>query len=105
MFALLAHEARHLEQGIVEALSVRGEQVAWQLHFDVLTQSAVEPARPLWREIRALDPASRAGVERARALIRQSAGPGYRINWLPVWPLPAEVGYWLNAVARRVLRR
>lgn len=101
MFALLAHEAKHLEQGIAEALSVRGELMAWQLHFDVLTQSGAKPACHLWREIRGLDPESRADVKRARALIRESAGPGYHIDWLPIWPLPAEVALWLRVVARR----
>jgi hypothetical protein len=105
IFALLAHEAKHLEQGIVEALSVQGELAAWQLHYDVLAQSGARPADHLWGEIRALDPGSRADLKRARSLIGRYAGPGYRIGWLPVWPLPAEVAYWLRALTRRKPRQ
>jgi sirohydrochlorin ferrochelatase len=104
LVALLAHEARHLEQGILEALSVRGELEAWQLQYDVLARLSAEPRDEAWQELRALDPISRADLQRARALMRQIAGPAYRIHWLPLWPLPAEVGHQLKDVGRRVLR-
>lgn len=101
--ALLAHEARHLEQGLVEALSVRGELLAWQLEYDVL-QALAEPLDDTWRALRALDPNSRADLEQARALMKQLAGPGYCINWLPLYPLPAEVAHRLKDLGRRILR-
>ena len=102
--SLLAHEAKHLEQRVVEALSVRGELVAWQLQYDILTQSPGTPLGDAWEELRGLDPDSRAGLKRARALMKRIGGPGYRIGWLPLWPLPAEVVYRLKDVARRLLR-
>jgi len=104
LVALLAHEARHLEQGILEALSVRGELEAWQLQYDVLVRLSAEPGDKAWRELRALNPTSRADLQRARALMRQLAGPHYRIYWLPLWPLPAEVGHQVKDIGRRVLR-
>jgi hypothetical protein len=104
LVALLAHETRHLEQGILEALSVRGELEAWQLQYDVLARLSAEPRDEAWQELRALDPTSRADLQRARALMRQLAGPAYRIYCLPLWPLPAEVGHQLKDVGRRVLR-
>ena len=100
LVALLAHEARHLEQGILEALSVRGELEAWQLQYDVLARLSAEPRDEAWQELRALDPISRADLQRARALMRQLAGPRYRIHWLPLWPLPAEVAHRFKVVNR-----
>jgi len=104
LYALLAHEAKHREQGMVEALSVRGELVAWQVHYDVLTQSSAEPSDDAWRRLRELDPDSRADLKHARALMKESAGPGYHIDWLPLWPLPAEVAYRVKNVGRWLFR-
>jgi hypothetical protein len=100
LYSLIAHEAKHLEQGLLEALSVRGELVAWQLQYDILVESGLDPG-DLWKQLRALDPASRADLEQARALMQESAGPGYRINLLPLWPFPAEVFYRLKALVGR----
>lgn len=102
--SLLAHEAKHREQGVVEALSVRGELVAWQVQYDVLMQFSAEPSDHAWRELRELAPDSRADLKRARALMKESAGPDYHIDWLPLWPLPAEVAYWLKDRGRRLFR-
>lgn len=101
LFVLLAHEAKHLEQGLAEALSVRGELAAWQLQYDVLAQSLARPAGPLWQELRALDPDSRSDVERAQPLMKQIGGPGYHVDWMPIWPLPAEIAYRFKKMMRR----
>jgi len=98
--SLLAHEAKHLEQGVVEALSVRGELVAWQLQYDVLVEFSIQPDQP-WQQLYALDSASRADLERAQSLMKHIAGPEYRIDWLPLCPLPAEVAYRLKELCRR----
>lgn len=102
MVALLAHEAKHREQGIVEALSVRGELVAWQLQYDVLKELSAEPTSAPWREIRSLDPAARQDLKRARVLMKRIGGPGYRIEYLPLLPLPAEVVHCLKSVIKRL---
>lgn len=102
--SLLAHEVKHLEQGLLEALSVRGELVAWQLQYDILTHPPAKALSDAWEELRALDPGSRADLKRARVLMKEVGGPGYRIDWLPLWPLPAEVAYRLTAAARRFCR-
>ena len=102
LYALLAHEAKHLEQGLAEALSVRGELVAWQLQYDILIESSAKPrAHDAWREIRELEPDSRTDLRRARELMKQIAGPGYLIDWLLLWPLPAEVIYRLKNLGQR----
>lgn len=98
LYGLLAHEAKHLEQGLMEALSVRGELVAWQLQYDILTDSSATPHGAAWRELHQLDPGSRTDLQRARALMQQIGGPGYRIGWLPLWPLLAEMAYRLRAL-------
>jgi hypothetical protein len=102
--SLVAHEVRHLEQGLLEALSVHGELTAWQLQFDVLQTFAAAPAGHTWRELRALDPASRADLERGRELMKALGGPEYRIELLPLLPLPAELAHRLRAAARRLFR-
>lgn len=89
--SLLAHEAKHVEQGLPEALSVRGELVAWQLQYDILTQFSAEPAADAWQDLRALSPDSRGDLSQAQTLMKRIGGPGYHIDWLPFWPLPAEV--------------
>jgi hypothetical protein len=102
--SLLAHEVKHLEQGLVKALSVRGELVAWQLQYDILTQPPARPLSDAWKQIRALDPGSRADLKQAQVLMKAIGGPGYRIDRLPLWPLPSEAVYRLVAAVRRFFR-
>jgi hypothetical protein len=102
--SLLAHEVKHLEQGLLKALSVHGELVAWQLQYDILTQPPAMSLSHAWKKIRALDPGSRADLKQARVLMKEVGGPGYRIDWLPLWPLPGEVAYRLTAAVRRFFR-
>ena len=102
LYALVAHEAKHLEQGVVEALSVRGELEAWQLQYDILTESSAPLAhRKAWEELRALKPDDRADLRQAQKLTKQIAGPGYLIDRLPLWPLPEEVLHWLRSLGRQ----
>jgi hypothetical protein len=102
--SLLAHEVKHLEQGLREALSVRGELVAWQVQYDVLTQPPAKTLSDAWKELRALDSGSRADLRQAQVLMKEVGGPGYRIDRLPLWPLPAEAAYRLIAAVRRFCR-
>ena len=102
--SLLAHEVKHLEQGLLEALSVRGELAAWQLQFDVLRQFSSAPSDRDWRELRTLDPASRADLRSARGLMKTIGGPKYHIELLPPPPLPAEIAHRLKAAVRWLFR-
>ncbi len=97
---LIAHEAKHREQGIAEALSVRGELVAWQLQYDILMDFSAQ-LRDAWRELRTLDPDNCADLERAVELMKQLAGAGYRIDLLPLWPLSEEGVHRLRNRGRR----
>jgi hypothetical protein len=100
--SLLAHEVKHLEQGLLEALSVRGELVAWQFQFDMLRQLSSTPSDRAWHELRELDPTSHADLKRARKLIKAIGGPRYHIELLPLLPLPMGIIHRLKAAASRL---
>jgi predicted SprT family Zn-dependent metalloprotease len=90
--SLIVHEVRHLRQGIFGALSVRGELEAWQEQFAYLKSltgrySASPSHEAIIEEMMTLSPDSRADMQRARALMREYAGPKYRIDLLPLFPL------------------
>jgi hypothetical protein len=92
MLASLAHEADRLERGPLEALSVRGELAGWKVHYDVYRSltNDISPGRDdvergMWDELDGLG-ASRADLERAAELM-VSISPGYKINWLPLYPI------------------
>ena len=100
--SLIVHEVRHLRQGVFGALSVRGELEAWQEQFAFLKlQTGKYSASPrheaIIEELMTLSLDSRADLQRARALMREYAGPKYRINWLPLYPLGRKIIYWLKS--------
>lgn len=97
LLSLLVHEARHLQQGPLVALSVFGELDAWQLDFNF--QRALTGTFPsaLIDELCALPLAfDRAALQKARALMIQYAGKGYRVDLLPLFPLPREIAWRLG---------
>ena len=100
--ALIAHEVKHLQQGWAEALSVRGELVAWQVQYDVLSGLSAAPRDPRWGQIRKLDPASRVDLRIARGLMKAVGGPGYHIELLPLWPACKEAPYCAGRLLRRL---
>jgi hypothetical protein len=89
-----------LQQGIVVALSVYGELEAWQLQFRLyhtLTNAKMHTAiaemlsLPLnW---------DRNVLQRARELMQDYAGKGYRADLLPLYPIGKEISYRLFRVA------
>jgi hypothetical protein len=99
--SLIVHEVRHLQQGMLTALSVYGELDAWQLQFSTLKDLCgrydLDPERGrLIAELMAL-PLNwdRSALQRARLLMRAFAGKRYRIDLLPLYPLPAEMLFWI----------
>ncbi len=89
--SLIVHEVRHLEQGILRALSVQGELEAWQAQFAFLKKQTGKYANSpshetLIEELMRLSPDDRADLLRARTLMQEFAGKKYRINWLPLFP-------------------
>ena len=100
--SLIVHEVRHLQQGFFTALSVYGELDAWQLQFELLklwTGRYHADARKseLLQQIMALRPnGDRRVLAEARRLMQAYAGKQYRVDLLPLFPLPAEIMYWIS---------
>jgi hypothetical protein len=100
--SLIIHEVRHLQQGMLTALSVYGEMEAWQLQFAflkrILGRYQGDPAREIVIEKLNGLPLNwdRAVLEHARSLMQAYAGPKYRLDLLPLYPLLAEIRYWIT---------
>ena len=99
--SLVIHEVRHLQQGPLTALSVYGELEAWQLQFAFMKSQTGrcndDPRRNgLLEQLLALPLSMERGtLAQARTLMQEYAGKRYRIDLLPLFPLPNEILYWL----------
>lgn len=94
MLTLLIHETKHLQQGLIAALSVYGELEAWQLQFSVYHRKTNEKMSPTIEALLALPLGwDRATLRRARELMQEHAGKGYRVDLLPLYPLGKEIRY------------
>jgi hypothetical protein len=91
---LIIHEARHLQQGLLTALSVYGELDAWQLEFGVYRRIRGKYPHPAIEELMSLPLGyERPVLKRAAQLMQAYAGKGYRIDLLPLFPLTRELRY------------
>jgi hypothetical protein len=94
---LIIHEARHLQQGPVTALSVYGELDAWQLEFGVYHRIKGSYPHAAIAELMTLPLGyDRTILKKAACLMQAYAGKGYRVDLLPLYPLPREVHYWMT---------
>ncbi len=94
---LIIHEARHLQQGRIVALSVYGELDAWQLEFGIYHRIKGKYPHPAIAELMALPLGyDRAVLKQAASLMQMYAGKGYRVDLLPLFPLPREIQYWMT---------
>ena len=95
--SLVIHEVRHLRQGPSIALSVYGELEAWQLQFGFLKSltghyhSDPQPNHMLGELVALALNWERPVLQQARRLMQAYAGKAYRIDLLPLYPLPAEI--------------
>jgi hypothetical protein len=97
LLSLVVHEVRHLQQGFFTALSVYGELDAWQLDFNFQKSLTGKYPAPIIEELCALPlEFDRQVLIRARDLMQAFAGKGYRIDLLPLYPLPREIRYWVT---------
>lgn len=96
LLTLVIHEVCHLQQGMLNALSVRGELEAWQLQFREYQRLTRPLTDPVLLELLSL-PLNwdRAVLKRARELMQAYAGKAYRADLLPLYPLPHEFRYWM----------
>jgi len=94
MFSLLAHEVKHLQQGLVAALSVYGELEAWQTGYRLYRQLNGNYPSAVIAEIMSL-PLSwdRVALSRARELMQVYAGKSYRVDLLPLYPINREIRF------------
>jgi len=94
---LIIHEARHLQQGLITALSVYGELDAWQLEFGIYHRLRGRYPHAAVAEIMQLPlEYNRAVLKRAANLMQDYAGKGYRVDLLPLYPLGREIQYWVT---------
>ena len=97
--SLIIHEVRHLQQGMLTALSVYGELQAWQLQFLFLHSRLGyyhdDPRRnAVIRDLVSLPFGwDRTILEKARGLMQEYAGKRYRVDLLPLYPLHREVRF------------
>ena len=92
---LIIHEARHLQQGVLTALSVYGELDAWQLEFGIYHRIKGNYPHAAIAELMTLPLAyDRAVLQKAASLMQAYAGKGYRADLLPLFPAGREVRYW-----------
>ena len=93
---LIIHEARHLQQGMITALSVYGELDAWQLEFGIYYRIKGRYPHSAIAELMTLPlQFDRAVLKKAAQLMRAYAGKGYRVDLLPLFPLHREIKYWV----------
>lgn len=94
MLGLVAHEALHLQQGILTALSVYGELEAWQLGFRIYQTLGGRLISSALDEIMGLQVRyDREMLKKVRFLMQEYAGQGYRIDLLPLFPAWMELVY------------
>ena len=94
---LIIHEARHLQQGLIVALSVYGELDAWQLEFGIYHRIKGNYPHSAIAELMDLPLGfDRAVLRQAARLMQAYAGKGYRADLLPLFPLHREIQYFLT---------
>ena len=94
---LIIHEARHLQQGLITALSVYGELDAWQLEFGIYHRIKGQYPHPAIAELMKLPLGyDRSVLKEAARLMQTYAGKGYRVDLLPLFPLPREIRFWMT---------
>ena len=93
---LIIHETRHLQQGIMTALSVYGELDAWQLEFGIYYRVKGKYPHSAIAELMTLPLGyDRTVLKKAAHLMQAYAGKGYRVDLLPLFPLDREIKYWM----------
>ena len=94
MKTLIIHEARHLQQGILTALSVYGDLDAWQWEFGIYHRIVGDYPHSAIAELMTLPLAyDRDVLKKAATLMQTYAGKGYRVDLLPFFPGMREVKY------------
>ena len=95
-WTLFVHEVRHLQQGMLTALSIYGELDAWQVEFNLYKRLTGKTLHATLEELLSLPlNMDRDTLQRAREIMIQYAGKSYGANWLPLYPIHKELKYWV----------
>ncbi len=96
-WTLFVHEVRHLQQGMLTALSIYGELDAWQVEFNLYKRLTGKTLHKNLEELLSLPlNMNRDNLQNARRLMIQYAGKSYGANWLPLYPIHKEIKYWVT---------
>lgn len=96
-WTLFVHEVRHLQQGMLTALSIYGELDAWQVEFKLYKKLTGKPLPTVLEELTFLPlTMDRDILQHARKLMTQYAGKAYLANLLPLYPIHKEIKYWVT---------
>lgn len=96
-WTLFVHEVRHLQQGILTALSIYGELDAWQVEFNLYKKLTGKTLHANLEELLSLPlTMDRNNLRLARELMTQYAGKSYGASWLPLYPIHKEIKYWVT---------
>lgn len=94
---LFVHEVRHLQQGILTAMSVYGELDAWQYEFRLYKKLTGKELKPELEELLSLPLGNdRAVLKKAQGLMTKFAGVWYLAWLLPLYPLHKEMLFWVT---------
>lgn len=96
-WTLFVHEVRHLQQGMLTAMSVYGEMDAWQYEFRLFKRLTGKTLKPELEELLAI-PLSfdRTTLKHVRQLMTKFAGFWYGVWILPLYPIHKEIKYWVT---------
>lgn len=96
-WTLFVHEVRHLQQGMLTALSIYGELDAWQVEFNLYKRLTGKTLHADLEELLSLPlNMDRDILQRAREIMIHYAGKGYGAIWLPLFPIHKEIKYWVT---------
>jgi len=96
MLSLVVHEAHHLKQGLLIALSVYGELDAWQVGFNFYKEMTGSQLNPILVELMELPLGFSRPVLKQAADLMKAYSPGYRSDLLPLYPIHRELVWWLT---------
>jgi hypothetical protein len=94
---LFVHEVRHLQQGVLTAMSVYGELDAWQSEFRLYKKLTGKNLNPELEELLSLPLGyDRAALKQAQRLMTKFAGARYLAWLLPLYPIHKEILFWVT---------
>lgn len=96
-WTLFVHEVRHLQQGILTAMSIYGELDAWQYEFRLYKKLTGKTLKPELEELLALPlNFDRTTLKHAQKLMARFAGFWYGAWILPLYPIHKEIKFWIT---------